>query len=48
MGSRQNEIMQSMLLYVDCGQDPCLTTPAPPPQPPKKERKCWAHFVLPL
>ena len=31
MGSRQNQMMQSMLLYVDRGQDPCLTKPDPPP-----------------
>ena len=31
-------MMQSMLLYVDRGQDPCLTKPDPPPPQKKKEK----------
>ena len=38
-------MMQSMLLYVDRGQDPCLTKPDPPP--PKKRKKMLGSFCSP-
>ena len=38
-------MMQSMLLYVDRGQDPCLTKPDPPP-PLKKENVGLILFSL--
>ena len=39
-------MMQSMLLYVDRGQDPCLTKPDPPP-PPQKRKKMLGSFCSP-
>ena len=35
-----------MLLYVDHGQDPCLTTPAPPPNPQKRKKMLGSFCLL--
>ena len=39
-------MMQSMLLYVDRGQNPCLTKPDPPLPPKKKENVGLILFSL--